>query len=347
MAIDIFSTHFLNRVLEYLDRPGAHLLSAYFPFEQPEQSEEIHFDVRSGKPRITPLVSPLVEGVVVEDHGYTTNTFKPAYAKDKRRFQPNAPLRRLAGEQVGGTMSAQARREAQVQMCMVDQLDMLTRREEVMASEALQTGAVTVSGEKYPTVVVDFGRDAALTVALLTTARWGESGVIPLDDLEDWAALIQEKSGAVSTRVTMDPKAWKLFRASAGVATLLDQRRGTDNTLNSDIVALGQGTEKARYKGNVGEFDFWVYQDRYVDEGGTTQQLLPDYTVIMGGPDVEGTRAYGAIQDEKAGYSATRYFVKSWMQDDPAVRWMMLQSAPLVVPYRINATFCATVHDGT
>jgi hypothetical protein len=74
------------------------------------------------------------------------------------------------------------------------------------------------------------------------------------------------------------------------------------------------------------------------------QKLLPDYTVLIGSPhQLEGTRCYGVIQDEKAGYRAQRYFSKSWLEEDPAVRWLLLQSAPLIVPYRPNASFCATV----
>ena len=37
------------------------------------------------------------------------------------------------------------------------------------------------------------------------------------------------------------------------------------------------------------------------------------------------------------------YFSKSWVEEDPAVRYLMLQSAPLVVPYRVNASLCAKV----
>ncbi len=75
-----------------------------------------------------------------------------------------------------------------------------------------------------------------------------------------------------------------------------------------------------------------------------SRNLLPDYTVLLGSQNLlEGTRCYGVIQDEKAGYRASRYFSKSWLEEDPAVRWLLLQSAPLIVPYRPNASFCATV----
>lgn len=345
MSIDIFNTHVLSKVVERLDRPSSFLLDAFFGQEQTEDSEEIHFDIDKSKPRLTPFVSPLVAGKVVDDEGFTTKSFKPAYVKDKRRFDSQRPFKRTIGEKIGGTLTPQQRLEANINRTLTKQLENLTRREEVMASEALRTGKVTVSGDEYPTVVVDFQRDAALTVALTTTSRWGETGVAPLDNLEDWVAKIQEKSGAVGRTVIMDALAWRLFKADAKVEKLLDIRRLRDTAdLALGPIAFGQGNDLARYVGTIGDLDFWVYNDRYVDDNDTVQKVLPDYTVIIGSPQqLEGTRCYGAIQDEKAGFRAQRFFSKSWLEEDPALRWMLLQSAPLVVPYRPNATFCATV----
>ena len=345
MSIDIFNTHVLSKVVERLDRPSSFLLDTFFGQEQTEESEEIHFDIDKSKPRLTPFVSPLVAGKVVDDEGFTTKSFKPAYAKDKRRFDPARPLKRSIGEKIGGTLSPQQRLEANLNRTLIKQLENLTRREEVMASEALRTGKVTVSGDEYPTVVVDFQRDAALTVALAGGSRWGETGVSALDNLEDWVALVQEKSGAVGRTVIMDALAWRVFKSDPKVEKLLDIRRIADSTnLSLGPIAFGQGNELARYVGTIGDLDFWVYNDRYVDDNDAVQKLLPDYTVLIGSPtQLEGTRCYGAIQDEKAGYRAQRFFSKSWLEEDPAVRWLLLQSAPLIVPYRPNASFCATV----
>jgi len=95
MSVDIFSTHVLTRVVENLVRPSSFLLDTFFMSEQTEESEEIHFDIDKSKPRLTPFVSPLVAGQVVDDEGYMTKSFKPAYAKDKRRFDPTRPLKRF------------------------------------------------------------------------------------------------------------------------------------------------------------------------------------------------------------------------------------------------------------
>ena len=41
------------------------------------------------------FVSPVVAGRIVESQGFTTNTFKPAYIKDKRAFNVDRPLKRV------------------------------------------------------------------------------------------------------------------------------------------------------------------------------------------------------------------------------------------------------------
>lgn len=345
MTIDIFSTHVLTKVVENLERPASFLLDTFFTQEQISDKEEIFFDIDKSKPKLTPFVSPLVAGKVVNDEGFSTKSFKPAYAKDKRRFDPNRALKRSIGEKIGGSLTPQQRIEANLNRTITKQLENLTRREEVMASEALRTGKITVTGDDYPTVVVDFGRDPELTVALSGSSRWGEAGVKALDNLEDWVALVQEKSGAVARNVIMDSLAWRVFKSDAQVEKLLDIRRIRDNiSITLGPIARGTGNELARYVGSIGDLDFWIYNDRYIDDNDVTQKLLPDYTVILGSKEqIEGTRCYGVIQDEKALFTAQRFFSKSWLEEDPAVRWLLLQSAPLLVPYRPNASFCATV----
>lgn len=342
--VDIFSTFVLNRTVEHLERPASFLLDTFFGSIQTEESEEIHFDIDQSKPRLAPFVSPLVAGRVVANEGFATQSFKPAYVKDKRRFDTNTPLKRSIGEKIGGSLPASRRLEAAVSRSLRNQLENLTRREEVMAAEALIKGTVTVAGEDYPSKIVDFKRDPALTLALTGAAKWDSVDAPALDHLEDWASLVQEKSGAVARVVIMDPKAWRHFRKNKQVVGQLETRRGTNATISTDPIVRGQGNEKARYVGSIGDFDFHVYNDVYVADDGTTQNLLPDYTVLLVSQgQLEGTRCYGMIMDEKAAFKALRYFSKSWLEEDPAVRWLLMQSAPLVVPYRPNASLCATV----
>jgi hypothetical protein len=348
MALDLYSTHTLNRVVETMFRPNRFLLDTFFPSVSVSETETIYFDTKKGKRRISAFVSPLMQGKLVEDLGYSTESFSPAYIKDKRVFDPSKPYKRRAGEAIGGSMSASARLNAMVAEALSDQLDMLSRRQEVMASEILRTGAVTISGEGYGTQVVDFGRHNDLTVTLSGATAWGAAGVNPIEDIEDWSNTILQMEGAVSTDVVMDIAAWRLFKAglkqadpNQNLSEILDIRRGNLGASMDTVLAAQIG---AQYMGTDGKHRYWVYSDWYVDPADNTEKpVLPAKTVLLGSAGIEGVRHFGAIRDEEAGYQARETFVKSWVEPDPSVRYVMMQSAPLLVPYRKNASLCATV----
>jgi hypothetical protein len=338
-----FTTNVLAGVIADLPEPEAFLLNTFYRSVIEDPSEEIHFDIDKSKPRITPLVSPLVAGRVVQDRAYQTTTFKPAYAKDKRRFNPSAPLRRALGERIGGTLSPQERRDAQLRMSLEDQLQMLTRREELMAAEALRAGTVTVTGEGYDTVVLNFGRAAGNDVTLTGNDRWTitDPASDPLSDIETFASTVQTNGNYGVTHIVLEPSAWTALRsrllARGELAMAIDFARGGQSNLETGPGTSAGNGQKSRYIGRLGTFEIWVYNDTYIDDAGATQSLLTaGETLFIAAGGIEGTRCYAAIQDEEAEYTASRYFAKSWLEKDPAVRWLLLQSAPLMVPFRPN-----------
>jgi hypothetical protein len=342
MAFDIFSTASLNYTVQNLFAEATQfLLNRFFPGVIQSQVEEIHFDRITGARRIAPFCSPLVEGKIVESLGYTTAVFKPAYVKDKRVFDSNRPFRRLPGEQIGGVLNPAERMARLVVEDQKDQLGMLHRRLEVMAGEILATGAVTISGDKYPTTVVNYGRDAALTITLTAGARWSQAGTDPLADLETWANLVLTKTGAMPLDVVMSQDAWKVFRNNAAVLAYINRF----NLLGTTLVPNTMTKEGAVSMGGIAGFNIWVYQGLYYDDvTAATKQILPAFAVLLAAPELEGYQAYGAIRDEQAGFQATQSFSKSWIEEDPAVRYIMLQSAPLLVPLRPNAMVAATIN---
>jgi hypothetical protein len=337
---DVFSTDVLTAVLQSLLGNPQFLLDRFFGITQAESSEQIHFDVIQGKRRISPFVSPLVEGQVVASQGFVTNTFTPAYVKDKRVFDMNRPLKRMAGEQIGGVMSPADRLRALIAFDMQDQLNMFRRRLEVMCGEVLTTGKSTITGDKYPTQVVDFLRSATHTI--VANPLWSAATPPILNNLQDWAQVCLEDTGVFPSDVIMTVDVWKTFRADAGVTNVLNVfRRYTDLP---SVMPMAQVTEGGVQMGQLEGFNIWVYSGWYVDPStGNEVPILPAGTVIMCSPALEGVQAFGAIRDEEIGLQSVPYYVKSWIQPDPAVRYVMLQSAPIMVPFRPNASFMAKV----
>lgn len=340
--MDGFTTGVLIGVVQGLQTPPSFLLDKYFPTMSQDESEEIHFDRVIEKRRISPFVSPVVAGKVVAGQGRQVRTFKPAYIKDKRVFDPTQPIKRAIGETIGGgELTNLQRRDAYLAIEMQDQLNMLTRRKEVMASEVIRTGKVTIAGDDYPPQTVDFLRDAALTPAPLAGgALWTAGTAFPLKDLRAGQKLVRQKSGTNPVDVVMGDDAFENFIGHASVEKKLDQRflQGTGMNPGQKVVEGGS------FQGTIDNLNIWTYSGWYVDPlDDTEKEIWPTDLVALVSPALEGVRAYGAIKDGKAGLRAMPYFPKMWEDDDPAVEYLMLQSAPLMVPMRPDASWARKV----
>ena len=342
MAYDIYSTAYLSRVVARLRPVPTFFLDMFFPEVITSEKEEIYFDVIDSKPRLAPFVHPLREGKLVEDEGYATKSFKPAYIKDKRIFNALKALKRRAGEDFTGSMTAEQRLQMNLIEALQNQKNILTRRMEVMAAEAIRAGTQTIVGDGI-NATVSYGRDASLSVTLTSTAKWDDNAnTSQSNNFEDWSAILLEKSGFGGTDIVMDAKAWKLLKRDANFAKLLDRnyKGGDGTTLDMNPRAKVEGVQ---FKGVLGDFMVWVYNHPYVNDSGSTVNVMPDNTVIMvDRRGVEGVRHFGAILDV-SNLVATEQYVKSWEEEDPSARFLLSQSAPLLVPYRTNATLVATV----
>jgi hypothetical protein len=211
-----------------------------------------------------------------------------------------------------------------------------------MASSILRTGSVVIVGDDYPSVTVNFSRAAGLTKTLTSGDRWGESGVSPHDDVDEWIGEVATESGAGVNIVVMDKLAWNLYKADPKTEKPIDNTLGQTAAISLGLTVDLPGSPV--FKGRDGSTEFYVYNDTYESDAGVITNLLPDYTVILisqGG--IEGAQLFGAIQDPKNDYGAAAYFPKNWINDDPAAEYVMTQSAPILAPKRINATLCATV----
>ena len=337
---DIYDTSVLVGVVRNLLGVPQFLLDRYFPTVQTEQSEEIHFDIEDGKRRIAPFVSPLVEGQIVASRGYRTSVFTPAYIKDKRVVDMNRPFRRSAGEAFGGDLSPASRLQAHIAGELADQRNMIDRRLEVMAAQVLVNGKVLIEGEKYPPVMVDFGRLPSHSA--VAAPLWGDINAKPLTDLDNWSGIALQDTGVLTQDVVMPPNVWSVFRNNAQVKEEINLYRAASQP--PSLQSGNKPEEGGVFMGTVGGYAIYVYAGWYVDpKDNVEKQIWPANKIAILSPQLMGVRAFGAIKDERAGLQAMPFFPKSWVQEDPSVRFLLMQSAPLLVPYRVNASMSAQV----
>ena len=164
----------------------------------------------------------------------------------------------------------------------------------------------------------------------------------PLVDLANWSVASLQSQGIMLNDVLMSPAVWNAFRANESVNIALDRSRAltTPPSLSNNQMLQEGGV----YMGSIDSFNIYVYQGWYVDPATATERpIMPNNVAVLTSPLLQGVRAFGAIRDEEAGLQAVPYYVKSWIEPDPSVRFILLQSAPLLVPYRVNASVSARV----
>jgi len=348
MAFTPYTTHEMLGVINNLPRPSAFWLNLAFKQQVNFQSQFIDFDQIDKGRRLAPFVAPTVAGKPMKAEGYNTRRFAPAYVKPMMPVDPERLIKRMAGEPYTGAMNLQSRRNAIVADILSEERDMIYRRWELMAAQAVMNGEVIVEGEDYPTQTVAFGRDANNTMVLSGTDVWSDtSNSKPLRDLEGWSLSMARAGGYPVTDWVMGVDAWQSFWEHPDVQKQLntDIKNSSQTMLDLGINQADENGAIIQLKGTLGSgIRVWVYSDIYEDDDGNNVEIMDSKAVVGINPTgVQGVRCFGAIMDAEAGYQSLDIFPKNWPEQNPSVEYVMSQSAPLMVPRRPNATFKATV----
>ncbi len=328
---------------EALDRFNPWIRDTFFGTTVTFETEEILFDKLGRRRKIAPFVSPNVPGKEREQRSRSVRAYKPPYVKPKSGLNPSDAIARRVGEAYGGGDTMINRYDQMVMQTLADHENEIAGREELMCVQALTAGQVVAVGDGINDTI-SYGRDASLSVALTSTARWGETGVKPLDSIRAWGRSIAAKSGGVARKVVLGYGAAELFTADADVREILDNRRsGEANMMALAGSASGGEGDVARYIGQIDGIEYWEYLQTYETDAGTVTHYWPQYGVGLVAPGtMMGHMTYGAILDIKS-LRAEQRFSKQWEEEDPSREVILTQSAPLPVPVEPNAALFATV----
>lgn len=342
MQITIFDTRTLLGVYEQVEAPSNYWLDLCFPTSLNFTDEYIDFEKITNKRRLAPFVAPTAQGRPIYSEGSTVTRLRPAYVKPKDVINPHRMMKRRPGQLLStDNQTPQARYNAVIADVLRVHRDAIERRNEWLAARAIIDGRVTIVDQDYPERVVDFKRDANLTVTLGVGTYWTTTSDI-IGDLEIWRDRVRRaKFGGPTNRLTVGADVWAVMRKNEGLMKQLDRQvRGT----NADFTTGLRAGEMVEYVGNLGGgLDVYVYSDYYENEDGTTTPFMSSKDVVLTGPNVNGVRCFAAILDARAGLQALTVFSKMWEQEDPSATILMTQSAPLMVPVNPNNTFKARV----
>lgn len=350
--IDIFDTRTMLEAVEEMKRPGRFLRDMFFPNFRQFDTESVDVDIVKGKRRLAPFVSPLAEGKVVDRLGFSTSTIKPGYIKPKMPTTAADLLKRQPGEVLyGGGMTIEQRAQEQLGRDLAELMDQVDRREEWMAAQALNAGAIVMKIKAETadkSVTVDFGMDATHKVTLSGTDLWSDTtNSDPIADLTTWGQLCRKDSGISPNTVVMGTDACTAFMNHPKVQKALDMRAVDMGEINPRQLPDGV-SYVGRIKAPNLFVDVYCYDEWYIDEDTSTETaMVPAKKVWMGSTRTANSKLNAVIQDVEAiegGIAAAvRRFPKSWVTKDPSVRWLMVQSAPLIAMLQPDAFVSAQV----
>jgi hypothetical protein len=337
-----FSRDELMPLIPNLFLPGSFLQTAFFPGIFEFETAEVYFDRVLDDLRKAPFVAQLSPGKVQQSRGFQKEIIIPASMKPKSQITGKEVLSRMAGERIGGEMSASDREAAIREMYLLKHQERMARTREWMASQLLQTGQMTIVGDDYPSTLVNFARTGSLTKTLLTTDRWGESGVSPYDNVDSWMNQVGEAAGSAVDIVVMDALAWGYFAADTKTQKALDTTLGQTAAITLGYTPTVPGAPV--FKGRIGGVEFYVYNSIDHDDSFANVKLIPDNTVLMASrAGYGGHKLCGVIEHAENHYQPGEFFPHEWIDPNTGAHWVETISAPILAPARVNASLAATV----
>lgn len=358
MPLDIYTPMDLYEVMfdPRQTVPTSRWLDMFFPRSFLSAQQEIMFDKIDDSRRIAPFMLPNLPGrPIYRRHGERVESFRPAYTKPKDAVMPAEALNLQPGELTRrlALQSPQARFDAEVIRITQYHRKAIQRLWDWMAARAVIDGAIPINyigdgGTLAQSVTLSFGRDAAHTVVLGAGSRWGDSGVKPWDNIQTWIdrVAMAEFGGSV-TDVIMGAAAAAVFLADADVKDKLDTTyRGSEEVAIKRGLITVDPMDPFTYLGTMGSgVKIWRAAgpaNQFQNHDGTFTDIVGQKEVVLVSPAINGVKAFGAILDVNSLETAD-IFTKMFDENDPSARFIMSQSAPLMIPVNPNCSLKATV----
>lgn len=351
MTLDIFTPRRLVLVQQEESQTvrASNWLNMFYPNTFLSDQEQIMFDNIDASREIAPFMLPNMPGKpIYQRDGERIKMFTPAYTKPKDAVTPGMGMKRTGPELVGRTaqMSPAARIAAAVADITQKHLDGISRLWEYMGARSVIDGTFTVNYQDNPhaSVTLDFGRDAGHTIVKGAGAKWGDSGVSAWDDVQEWVDTVAAADyGAAPTDILFGKKAWAGFIKDADVQKRLDRDvKGVEAVMIDQGLIVKDKMRPWTLMGMFGTIRVWLVSGigNTFKSGGNQVSILKDNEVFVCSAAVDGYRAFGAIRDLDS-MEATEIFPSTWIEPDPSRRFLMHQSAPLMIPVNPNATLLA------
>ncbi|MBO5953361.1 MAG: major capsid protein [Oscillospiraceae bacterium] len=353
MPFNFFETHNLLMAVEQLTPPTTFLRDRYFPTNAASDifaTNDVLVEYKDGSKRVAPFVAPRKGGVTVLRNGYEVQRFEPPFVAPRRMLTIDDLNKRGFGEALLSQLTPEQRQRALVLKDAQELSDMISRREEAMAAEVMQTNAcvmkhiaddVDVADEKH----INFANGDS-TWQYTPTGNWGKDYAGVLADLGAMARLLT-KRGLGATELVVGADAADAILANAEIQKLLDLKNYEAGRIDPKTLPHG-ATHIATLNAKGRLIDVICYDEEYT-EGSETKAYIDAKSVILTAPGA-GRTLYGAVsqveQSDGLFHTYTGKRVPKYLSNaDGNTRSLTLSACPLLIPNNKNPFIVAKVLD--
>lgn len=343
-SADVLSWSTLTPAVNEMKAPNSLLKNMVFGRDVTVPTRNIELSFLDRGRRIAPFVERNGQAIMTEGRDETFRVIVPPHIRVKRPMTPSELLdKRRPGSVIfpGSRGIASAMREYMAsELAMMS--DDITNSEEYLCALALR-GAVSYSVADEAAFTITYPRSASHDIALGAGDRWNETTSNKRGDFLTAAQLVNDAVSLNVTDVFLGADAADAFLedASGELTTNLDTRR----LITGSVDLTQQFAESgAMFLGTyVHGIRIWRYA-RQVDVNGVATDLIrPKFAEFVARtPAAQFVTYYGAIEDMKAIGAGkvlqSKRFSKSWEVEDPSARLLLIESNPMPVMRRPDAT---------
>lgn len=350
MPIDVFRPETMDAIVRVMPPQTRFFKNTFFGLDKPEPTIDIRADFYKGKRRVAPFVSEKGIAKVAAKNGYVSDKFTTPLVKVKDTTDIEDLMKRLPGELLMNSGFSPDERAVQLLATTLDDFnEQIARREEVMCAQAMLNGVINVIGEDV-NYIIDFGFTNKTT--LTSTAMWDNASSVadPVADLKAWSVTCMKNGYRKPNICVMERSAYDAFINRCKALGYFDQRNFLDINIEPSM-----RSENVTYCGRMRDPDLeiYIYDEWYLDDWTTPgtiaeKALMPKGKVLLASTNAKFSMYYGVMTFTDPATNAFRSIMgtraaDSWVQKEPAQRFLTLNSRPLPVPHEVDSWFVATV----
>lgn len=346
--ISIYEQRTLDTVQKSMPTTGKFIRDTFFKRRKTILGTKVDVDFKKGGRSIAPFVNEKSASKTVGKKGYKTNNFTTPLIKMKDITTIEDISTRLPGEKIYSGMTREERAIEDMTEVVLRFNEMIDRREEWMAAQALLTGKIPVIGENV-NYEIDFG--FTNREVLVGEKLWSSDTSDKLGDLERWISDCKKKGYRTPNVCIMSKDVVAEFLNDEKVQAILDSKN-----INLAVIEPKMLDENVTYIGTIPKWNLSIYQydEWYIDdwtdsENPEEKPLIPNGTVLLASSNADSVIYYGelTIIDEQSPSKFVSYVTErvthSWVEHDPAARFIGTDSRPLPAPLEVDSWYSATV----